>query len=396
MSKKTFMVVTIISVFLISLIAVVQGVKAQSSVTVYINSDGNVDPSTAPIQRSGNVYILKADLSGSIIVDKDNIVLDGTNHALQKGTGAFQAKYGIDITDRINVTVENLKISGLYYSICMVNSSNIKIRNTIIEHTIGYGIEIRNCSNSEIIGNIINSTFRPIDIAPGQLGVVVFGETSVNNTISNNTITGEFVGIAGSYGPNNSTISWNNVSICQLGIFVVSYCNIFGNNVYDTVKYNSGREGSIGIYAGSHNRIYGNNFSNNSIGLKLNKDPYVNPPWGNGTGLELGLDNVIYGNNFVNNSEQVDAGSTLPNVWDKGTIGNYWSDYQTKYPNAKEIGSSGIGNTTYVIDSSNIDHYPLTKLVAIPEFPSWIILPAFLVGSLLIGVTFKRKNDSKS
>ena len=35
----------------------------------------------------------------------------------------------------------------------------------------------------------------------------------------------------------------------------------------------------------------------------------------------------------------------------------------------------------------------LSPTPSIPEFPLWIILPAFLIGSLLVGVTFKRKKQ---
>ncbi|MGD6932860.1 MAG: hypothetical protein ACQCN5_01485 [Candidatus Bathyarchaeia archaeon] len=48
------------------------------------------------------------------------------------------------------------------------------------------------------------------------------------------------------------------------------------------------------------------------------------------------------------------------NFWDNGSVGNYWSNYTVKYPNASELGNSGIGDTAYVIDQNNIDHYPLT------------------------------------
>ena len=61
--------------------------------------------------------------------------------------------------------------------------------------------------------------------------------------------------------------------------------------------------------------------------------------------------------------------STFTNFWDNAAVGNYWSDYQTKYPNATEIGNSGIGNTPYIVDANNIDHYPLMKPVVIPELP---------------------------
>jgi hypothetical protein len=52
------------------------------------------------------------------------------------------------------------------------------------------------------------------------------------------------------------------------------------------------------------------------------------------------------------------------NVWDNGTVGNYWSDYQTKYPEAEEIDNSGIENIPYVVYTGNIDHYPLAKPIA--------------------------------
>jgi hypothetical protein len=59
------------------------------------------------------------------------------------------------------------------------------------------------------------------------------------------------------------------------------------------------------------------------------------------------------------------------NTWDNGypSGGNYWSDYQTKYPNATEIDSSGIWNTPYVIDGpNNIDRYPLMHAYFMPTY----------------------------
>jgi len=49
------------------------------------------------------------------------------------------------------------------------------------------------------------------------------------------------------------------------------------------------------------------------------------------------------------------------NTWDDGYLGNYWSDYQTKYPSAVQIGDSGVYNIPYAIDAQNIDRYPLTQ-----------------------------------
>jgi hypothetical protein len=73
--------------------------------------------------------------------------------------------------------------------------------------------------------------------------------------------------------------------------------------------------------------------------------------------------NEIYQNNFVNNFYNAFGNSSyLVESWDGGsqTGGNFWSDYQTRYPNATEVGNSGIENTAYTINSNNLDKYPLT------------------------------------
>jgi hypothetical protein len=59
---------------------------------------------------------------------------------------------------------------------------------------------------------------------------------------------------------------------------------------------------------------------------------------------------------------------------------NYWRFYLTKYPNATEIGNTGIGNQPYVIDLStpanDPDYHPLMKPISIPLTGSIIEFPA--------------------
>jgi len=92
--------------------------------------------------------------------------------------------------------------------------------------------------------------------------------------------------------------------------------------------------------------------------------------------------NVFYLNNFVNNTENVEKYVTdfqeFPtNIWDNGTTGNYWSDY-----NGTDTNSNGIGDTPYIIEENNQDNYPLMEQVdisAIPEFSSGILLVSGLL-----------------
>ncbi len=55
--------------------------------------------------------------------------------------------------------------------------------------------------------------------------------------------------------------------------------------------------------------------------------------------------NLIYNNAFIGNRNLTEIFGTSSNSWDNGKIGNYWGNYLTKYPNAVEVDSSGIGNT---------------------------------------------------
>jgi hypothetical protein len=80
-----------------------------------------------------------------------------------------------------------------------------------------------------------------------------------------------------------------------------------------------------------------------------------------------GID-VITENNFIDCGIYV--GLSVAPIVDR----NYWSDYTTKCPDAKELDGSGIWDTPYVDDRyeeaiSCIDYHPLTQSVAIPAFP---------------------------
>jgi hypothetical protein len=120
---------------------------------------------------------------------------------------------------------------------------------------------------------------------------------------------------------------------------------------------------AIGLDSSNDNRIFRNNITEMHIaGFEL--DVY-------GCNSNIFYENNIYCTNLSLTLE-APASSYLfdsANFWDNGSIGNYWSNYLTKYPTAKEIGNSGIGDISYIIDSNNIDNYPLMEPIAVPDFP---------------------------
>jgi len=96
---------------------------------------------------------------------------------------------------------------------------------------------------------------------------------------------------------------------------------------------------------------------------------------------------------------------------------NYWGDYLTRYPNATEIGSSGVGNTPYSLDiytngevtDTLQDKHPLMNPVTVPnfpapnpnislstpEFPNWIATPLVLGATLLVFLFLKKSNKKQ-
>jgi hypothetical protein len=65
--------------------------------------------------------------------------------------------------------------------------------------------------------------------------------------------------------------------------------------------------------------------------------------------------NTIYQNNFIDNPGN--AYDTTGNMWDNGTVGNYWSDYT-----GSDSNGDGIGDTPYMIPGNiSMDQFPLME-----------------------------------
>jgi len=321
-----------------------QPISAQSYSTVYIRPDGGIDPSTAPIKRAGDIYAVIGNIIDSVLIQRSNIMLDGAGFTL-KETAPNSRATAIDITLQSNVTVKNLKIQFPLYGIAIENSANVTISDCSVnlsssrdpELPTGSAINVHDSSKVSIVRNDITST---VDIAGAPFIGVGMLRTSASN-ISENNISGFTMGI---YNGNNNTISWNRLSQCPGGIVSGTYGEIFANTVFGTGNQ------SLGMWIDSNNKVYGNYLAGNGDGL-----------------IFKSANNSIYGNNFIDNDRQVSIdpyGAGSPNLWDNGEVGNYWSDYLAKYPNAREAGISGTGNTPYVIDENKEDHHPLLNPIS--------------------------------
>jgi len=130
----------------------------QNAVPTYIKNDGNVEPSTAPIQRNGNVYTLTGNItsdSDGVIIQKDGITFDGAGHFIQ-GNGGGSA--GIQLFGISNAIVKNVTVKSRLYGIYLKQSSNNIILGCHSTNN-SHGIFLVGSSNNGIIGNDVEKNY---------------------------------------------------------------------------------------------------------------------------------------------------------------------------------------------------------------------------------------------
>jgi nitrous oxidase accessory protein len=298
----------------------------------------------------------------------------------------FQCGIGVWLYESNNNVVKNNKISGAGISlptnagVKLQHSTNNTIdKNTINGYVYGYGIFLDISSENDLIENQISNNYYEVFIKESN-------RNSINeNVISTSTsifINPSDQSMLESYGirlqdSSDNTIIGNSVK-CPKGIRILlsSQNNSIENNFISDCRYN----GIEFVEDANYNQVKANTIINNGVGINF---------WNSSN-------NIVYSNNFINNEAPI---SIYPlndsNSFDNGTMGNYWSNYNKRYPNATEIDDSGIWNTPFYINEYNIDHYPLKQTVeVIPEFPSWILFTMLLTSTLVI-LIFKTKLKNK-
>ena len=298
-------ILTLLVIGMLTLTFNIEPVKASG--TIYIKADGSVDPPSAPIQRDGDVYTFTDNIYDEIVVERDDIVVDGAGYSLQ-GTGSG---YGISLSDRSNVTIKNMQVKAF-----------------------GYAISLSSSSDSNVTGN---------NLTNNQLGIWI-GHSS-NNTIYGNNITANYdQGIFLYYSPKNALFGNNITANGDTGVELHGSSNntLFGNNL--RANYDGGFE----LRGSSNNTLFGNTIRDHYYGIFMSS----------------ASNNIFYHNNFISNDRPAVLISGQSNLWDNGypSGGNYWSNYRStdlfSGPYQNITGCDGIGDTPYA-EFGVLDNYPL-------------------------------------
>jgi hypothetical protein len=293
---------------------------------IYIRSDGNVEPATAPIERTGNLYKLTGDIVLSTLeIQRGNIVLDGSGFlVLGNGSWLGSAPYwrdagnnGVIIAEQTNVTIIRLAVEQCTTGIRVVNSSNINIIYNAFTNESSYsgdstGIVIKDSSNVLIENNLFSSFTGSAIACNGtsniirantilDIGTNIDGSIALegsSNVVSENSIKVD-IPISLERATSN-IISWNNLSgptpspesasqtqnrTGNEAIVLNSQCSnnlIFGNNITGFCN-----QAICLIFNCSNNTFCGNYLANNGFAAAI---------------PESAVDNLFYGNTFAADS----------------------------------------------------------------------------------------------
>jgi len=174
LKRKTGINIALLLLTSIVLVFNVQTVKASG--TIYIRADGSIDPPTAPIFTTDNItYTFTDNINDSIVVERDNIVVDGAGYTVQGTVTGWST--GIDLSGRKNVTAKNTQIENFDYGIHLDSSFSNRISGNNITANSHDGIDLIRSSNNSISGNNIT--------ANGFYGILLYD--SSNNKIFHNS-----------------------------------------------------------------------------------------------------------------------------------------------------------------------------------------------------------------
>ena len=286
---------TMLTLLLIGVLILASGIQpVKASGTIYIRSDGSVDPDSAPIWSIDNVtYNFADNINDEIVVQRSNIIIDGNGYTLQ-GSGSGS---GFSLSSTSNVTIKRTKIKGFVTGICLLRSScyNTISGNDITNNT--YGVLLDESSSNTVSGNNITQNNKD----------GIFGSDSHYNTISGNDITNNGYGITLLWWSSYNSIVGNSITnnLCGIGVVVYTgYITISGNDITNN---------GYGIFSGDswYITISGNDITNNGHGIELFEySMYItvsgnNIAQNNGTGIWLGSGscyNTVSGNNVTQNN----------------------------------------------------------------------------------------------
>jgi len=315
--------------------------------------------------RSGTY---EGPINSTIVIDKSVCIIGENNNTIINLYPAYNATWILgqplySYSDAITITADSCSLQDLTIQMAKPGGSittkgnQILIANNRITagKTSATGVTLKG-SNCRVTNNVIegaitvNGTYNQVDANSASFIDVVGSYNFIkDNTcqglglaFSTNNVFLENRALSKPWGDSGVDISRSHNNFLyknEISGFIYGLRFYFSSN--NTIKANTATDSlstSLIFCASNDNLVSLNNFANNTFA----STPFVYDR---------------YSDISIRNSIQNLTLST--NTWSDHNLGNYWGDYYTKYPNASEIDSTGVGNIPYIINDNNTDPYPL-------------------------------------
>ncbi len=306
-----------------------------------------------------NYYMQNPEAAAGQRLDLPNaaIIISG-NDACIDNTTIFGAEAGVFADSTINISLLNstfescgsgatlkscnsARIVGCKFSNCnkagidIEGCSEFTVRNNSITDTTNVGLLLKESNQCNVTDNLFSGNME---------GLALWNSTFID--ILRNSADHNYYGILIS-GSNNNTIMDNSANDNSRSEIVSGFGVGISlqNSSWNVIAKNTARKNFNGLEATKGcklNAIYGNDASDNTHGLRMDKN----------------YNNLIFGNNFARNKINAYENSSR-NVWNT-SIGNYYSDYK-----GKDESGDGIGDQPYTLpgttNTKSVDSRPLIR-----------------------------------
>ena len=273
--------------------------------------------------------------------------------------------YNFAINGGSNSTITNVTMFDTQMAVSLTTSNDNHFSHITVLRSTDYGFYFTGGSSNDISDSTVTKFGSTASIylygssynhvsncivrdspGPESYGIVL-SYSSNNNLVENCLVENAslYYGIAIFYSANN-----NRIRNCQ-SLHAPSgqgcYVREASGNTYENCTSSYNAQWGFRVRIATGNKIVNCTAAYNAVGI------YVH---------ETSHDNRFYYNNLFGNT-QSQAYDNNVNIWDDGTHGNYYSDY-----NGSDADGDGVGDTPYAIPGgTNLDHYP--KMTPYPNLP---------------------------
>jgi parallel beta-helix repeat protein len=401
----------------------------------------------AIINLSSGLYSEHLTINKSLTLDGENkytTVIDGTNNGTAinveadnitiadltiQDSGCSCADYaGVYVKNyHKNIIITNNRLINDGYGVKLIWAQNISMRQNEIANG-STGVEIIYSHNNTIIENNIVHNAYGINLMPSWNNIIrgntltdnsfhgiMFRPTSNQNTFSQNKITNSQFGVR-LFSSSNNTLNGNTIKSSTIGI---DLNNSTGNEFYQNTLINNDQHVQFFIFepglpdlwdGGS---LLGGNYWSNYTGADANHDGIGDSPqvldstnrdnyplMGMFTSLTSLAGNTldVVSNSTLEGFQYFQSNSTIKMTAFNTTGGQTTGFCRATIPHDMlsppynvTVNNNLVNyNTIYENDTLSIIYFSY-EVVVVPEFPSFLILPLFMMATLLALMTYRRK-----